>query len=181
MDIVSRLKTFMESAKISSSQFADTCGISRPTLSQILNGRNKKISDELISKIHENYPQLSVLWLMFGEGDMVNDANIKISEPQNDKIKTDSAVQSSELLHNSGLGDLFFGLTDMNSKNSESNSGQLSIPELLENAGEDNDQKENEASRNTSSTPILVKSGKKITNIVVFYADNTFETFSPNQ
>ena len=67
MDIASRIKFFMNSIGVGSSLFADTCQIPRPTLSQILNGRNKKISDELIGKIHDAYPQLSVLWLMFGD------------------------------------------------------------------------------------------------------------------
>ena len=42
----------MDNQQIAISQFADNCQIPRPTMSQILNGRNKKISDELISKIH---------------------------------------------------------------------------------------------------------------------------------
>ncbi|MBD5225379.1 MAG: hypothetical protein HDS68_05340 [Bacteroidales bacterium] len=72
----------MDNKGISSSIFADTCKIPRPTMSQILNGRNKKISDELISKIHFAYPDLSVLWLMFGEGGMTFDSNMTISEPE---------------------------------------------------------------------------------------------------
>ena len=48
MDIVNRLKIYMESKGIGSTQFADSCKIPRPTLSQILSGRNKKISDEVI-------------------------------------------------------------------------------------------------------------------------------------
>jgi hypothetical protein len=52
-------------------------------MSQILNGRNKRVSDELIAKIHQTYPQLSVLWLLFGEGDMCGNENIEISEPKN--------------------------------------------------------------------------------------------------
>ena len=71
MDIVSRLKTFLEQAGISNSQFADTCDIPRPTLSQLLNGRNKKVSDEVIGKIHRAYPSLNVMWLMFGDGEML--------------------------------------------------------------------------------------------------------------
>ncbi len=62
---------FMEQAGISSSQFADTCEIPRPTLSQLLNGRNKKVSDEVIGKIHRAYPSLNVMWLMFGDGEML--------------------------------------------------------------------------------------------------------------
>ena len=71
MDIVSRLKMFLEQAGISNSQFADTCDIPRPTLSQLLNGRNKKVSDEVIGKIHRAYPSLNVMWLMFGDGEML--------------------------------------------------------------------------------------------------------------
>ena len=61
----------MDHAGISSSQFADTCEIPRPTLSQLLNGRNKKVSDEVIGKIHRAYPSLNVMWLMFGDGEML--------------------------------------------------------------------------------------------------------------
>lgn len=67
MDLVSRLKTFLDSRQISVTQFADECGIPRPTGSQLLAGRNKKVSDEIIGKIHQAYPELNVVWLMFGE------------------------------------------------------------------------------------------------------------------
>ena len=62
---------FLDQTGISNSQFADTCEIPRPTLSQLLNGRNKKVSDEVISKIHRAYPSLNVMWLMFGDGEML--------------------------------------------------------------------------------------------------------------
>lgn len=65
-----RLKLFMDAVGLTPSQLADRCGIPRPSLSAILSGRNKKISDTLIGQIHAVYPQLSVLWLMFDEGDM---------------------------------------------------------------------------------------------------------------
>ena len=71
MDIVTRLKMFLDKTGISNSQFADTCDIPRPTLSQLLNGRNKKVSDEVIGKIHRAYPSLNVMWLMFGDGEML--------------------------------------------------------------------------------------------------------------
>jgi plasmid maintenance system antidote protein VapI len=66
---------FMDNAGISSSQFADTCEIPRPTLSQLLNGRNKKVSDEVIGKIHRAYPSLNVMWLLFGDGEMLMHGN----------------------------------------------------------------------------------------------------------
>lgn len=96
MDLVNRLKFFMDSQNIGISQFADSCMIPRPTMSQILNGRNKKISDELITKIHVAYPQLSVLWLMFNEGPMVMNENTRLSEPQNAHSTPHITQQASE-------------------------------------------------------------------------------------
>ena len=94
MDLVSRLKRYLDSKQISVTQFADECAIPRPTGSQLLAGRNKKVSDEIISKIHLAYPDLNIVWLMFGEGNMVNNANIEISEPQN-TAKTESYSNDS--------------------------------------------------------------------------------------
>ena len=86
MDILSRLMKFRDYTELSNSQFADKAGIPRPTLSQFLNGRNKRLSDELAAKLHTAYPQLNMMWLLFGEGDMLDESNIEISEgkiPQN--------------------------------------------------------------------------------------------------
>ena len=102
MDLVNRLKYYLEENKIAISQFADKCRIPRPTLSQILNGRNKKISDELISKIHEAYPRLSVLWLMFGEGDMEIRENTRTSEHEN---AFQSAETTSQHADNKAIAD----------------------------------------------------------------------------
>ena len=85
MDIVSRLQTYIKYTNLSSSQFADHANIPRPTLSQIIGGRNKKISHELIEKLHLAYPALSVTWLLFGDGPMLVDgtpATPQISDNQ---------------------------------------------------------------------------------------------------
>ncbi|MBD5307983.1 MAG: hypothetical protein HDS15_01700, partial [Bacteroides sp.] len=83
MDIVSRLKDFIRYLGIQVTQFADNCSIPRPSMSQLLNGRNKKVSNELIGKIHSAYPQLSVLWLMFGQGNMLVEEKKQSSAAQN--------------------------------------------------------------------------------------------------
>lgn len=71
MSLISRLKHYLDLNCISVTQFADECDIPRPSASQLLAGRNKKVSDEIICKIHRSYPSLSVSWLLFGEGDML--------------------------------------------------------------------------------------------------------------
>lgn len=70
MDLISRLNEFVRFSGLTSSQFADEIGVPRPSFSQILNGRNKKISNELIEKIHHVFPTLNIMWLLFGEGTM---------------------------------------------------------------------------------------------------------------
>lgn len=70
-DIVSRIKFFLAQMGIANSLFADVCGIPRPSLSQLLNGRNKKVSNEVIDKIHAAYPEINMMWLMFGDGEML--------------------------------------------------------------------------------------------------------------
>lgn len=64
-----RLKVAIQDLGITASEFAEKCGISRATLSQLLTGRNKKISDVIISQIHAAYPDLSIMWLLFNEGE----------------------------------------------------------------------------------------------------------------
>lgn len=112
MDLVNRLKHYMDSAQVTISQFADRCGIPRPTMSQLMNGRNKRISDEVIGKIHNAFPDLSILWLMFGEGEMVPTRNIAISEPHNALKENTSDTQHSDTLKDSSRRTLEQAFTD---------------------------------------------------------------------
>lgn len=173
MDIVSRLKTYMDYAQMAISQFADTCNIPRPTISQILNGRNKKISDELIGKIHAAFPDLSVLWLMFGEGPMLTKSNIKTSEPQKENKLVFEDTQNTENEIFSAQHELFPDMNDFYSKKSEieNNRENTTTPEI-----NNRPLPSNEILEAISGKTELYK---KITSIVVFYADNTFQTFNP--
>lgn len=174
MDIVSRLKTYMDYAQMAISQFADTCNIPRPTISQILNGRNKKISDELIGKIHAAFPDLSVLWLMFGEGPMLTKSNIKTSEPKKDNKLFFDDTQSPENEIFSGQHELFPEMNDFYPKKSETENSRetTATPDTI-----NRQQPSNEIADALSGR---TEPYKKITSIVVFYADNTFQTFNPS-
>lgn len=179
MDIVNRLKFFMETQQLANSQFADTCRIPRPTLSQLLNGRNKKISDELIGKIHDAFPKLSVLWLMFGEGRMMIDENIEISEPQNDEKSELPAEKHVDFQCNT-----FDNTQPQNTFEIEGNS--FPQPKIPTNAMKRNESDAGNADTqiqqsSTKSAEVSIKTdcSKRITNIVVFYSDNSFQSFAP--
>lgn len=158
MDIVSRIKTFLSLNGIAYSIFADKCDIPRPTLSQLLNGRNKKISNEVLDKIHVAYPELSMMWLMFGEGEMMSEIGKNITN-----------LQSSIFDENEEFNE------DIESDDKKQNHVQDANPVV-------------EALQSLSMNMVKTqdKSGsseneKRIVNIMVFYSDNSFESFVPNK
>jgi transcriptional regulator with XRE-family HTH domain len=64
-----RLKNWMESEGLKSSQLADNIGVNRATISHILSGRNKP-SIDFLQKLLSAYPNLNANWLIAGIGYM---------------------------------------------------------------------------------------------------------------
>lgn len=155
-----RLKLFMEYMQITNSQFADSCGIPRPTLSQLLSGRNKKISDVLVKQIHDRYPQLSVLWLMFGEGEMINPTEL-------DSVL---ASEASKFLDD----DAFI---DENGKENELNEIK-NARNLLSSSEITNVSRHSELTIKKNNS---FENPRKVVSITVFYDDNSYETFFPSK
>lgn len=169
--IATRLKLFMEKYDISSTQFADKCGIPRPSFSQFLSGRNKKISDAFISMIHAAYPSLSIMWLMFGEGDM--------------EVVSPMADDSEGLFYNGG-GSLFGGVNTADVVRSEDEpyygNRQYEGPRELHSDVLNNRIAEltNENKELSEKLRLAVSEKRRVTQITVYYDDSTFETFKPS-
>lgn len=179
MDIVARLKKFISSIEVPVTQFADTCNIPRPTLSQLLNGRNKKVSDELIGKIHDAYPNLSVLWLMFGEGDMLYKKNIEISEPKTGSIFDFHESQESDNKQHTQSIEFEKSFTNSVENSSQQQNGNQD-PALLQNQNVESPDEVTDDTSALLSFPVSSEKKKKIVNIIVYYNDNSFESFVPN-
>ncbi len=177
MDIPARIKLFLDSTGIQNSQFADTCGIPRPSLSQLLNGRNKKVSDEVIGKIHDAYPNLSVLWLLFGEGDMLQSGNIETSERKNEDISPIFPTDESD------LEEFNFAEPPFPSSNKKDANRNFAEKDIKSNQNIEEIPVQRVSSRNPEQqdTQLSIKSdmSKKVLSIMVFYSDNSFETFVP--
>ncbi|MCM1450022.1 MAG: helix-turn-helix domain-containing protein [Clostridiales bacterium] len=184
MDIVSRLKDFISYLQLTNSQFADSCRIPRPSLSQLLNGRNKKVSDEIVAKIHEAFPQLSVLWLLFGEGGMVNDGNIQFSEPQNIGLFTSTDAQHSNNQNIDQSQTVSISNTTFSSEKfppaDSSIFDENSVNLSSAHQPSDSVISGTPISGHQTSIKLNPSTGKRITNIVVFYDDNSFQSFSPS-
>ena len=71
-----RLKKWMESEELKSSQLADNIGVNRATISHILSGRNKP-SIDFFEKLLRVYARLNSNWLITGIGYMSTEKEVK--------------------------------------------------------------------------------------------------------
>ncbi len=67
-----RLSRFLAAENITRSQFADSIGVARASISHIISGRNKP-SYEFIAAMLKRYPQINPDWLILGTGKMYRD------------------------------------------------------------------------------------------------------------
>lgn len=67
-----RLQQFLSAENLSQSQFADSIGVARASISHILNGRNKPGFD-FIANMSRHFPTLNIEWLITGKGRMYKD------------------------------------------------------------------------------------------------------------
>lgn len=182
-NIAERLKYFIENRNLTNSQFADMCGIPRPSLSQLLTGRNKKMSDVMVRQIHNMFPELSIVWLLFGEGPMEN--------PQIEKSYEKENSEDGQ----SGLGGLF-GEFDENPPNEDSNkiiftnegsaaknnskeNGLKELSEVPKAVELKMDKLQNRIKELQDQMENLIKNPRKVNHITIYYDDSTFETFFP--
>lgn len=68
--MVERIREILSVRQLSPTQFADAIGVARPIVSHILSGRNKP-SLEVVQKVIAAFPDLSLPWLLSGNGPMV--------------------------------------------------------------------------------------------------------------
>lgn len=220
MDLVSRLKKYIDHTGLPVTQFADACSIPRPTMSQLLSGRNKKVSNELIAKLHDTFPDLNVLWLMFGQGSMLIGENIAATEPQNPPFETNEVSQDADIeavagsvlnfgadkkngsekigtapmqTHPSIEDNLFTQVREMNGSQYESTPSPALSPRPIKKpnppagsptqpmrpiqTGRQEPQNSDKSIEKPATIP--VDPGKRVINIIVYYSDNSFQSFVP--
>lgn len=150
-----RLSKFLAAENISNSQFADTLGVAKASISHILNGRNKP-SYDFIQSVMEHYPSLNIEWLLAGKGKMYKGMARDKDEP----------VQLAESPAAEGV----FSSFDGDGRNSDAVKNDISDKEYVRDA--------NKAATETCA-PLPdadkhVENKRHITRITVFFDDNTF-------
>jgi len=106
--MVNRVKKLLEIEQLSPSQFADEINLQRSSLSHVLSGRNKPSLD-FVMKIKERFSEVSLDWLIFGEGNIFLSHEVKddaksilsmdenINEETQQSINFDSKSKSSKV------------------------------------------------------------------------------------
>lgn len=151
-----RIRMIMESQKLSQQDFAQFIGISPASLSSIFNDRTKPTIN-IIEAIKSKIPTLSTDWLIFGVGQMyANDGS--------DESGTEVAQLESNV-----MGDFFGG-----NLNTNQNLGKvLANQPLTSNAMY--------SMQDRPDVMTVSKPQRQITEIRIFYDDQTWETFTPSK
>ena len=150
MDIKDRIKIVMERENMASGAFAESINIQQSTLSHILNGRNNPSLD-VIMKVHQKYNYINLEWLLYGKGNM-----------------TEASQAGTE-----SFPDFLPSLFDENPINPSGN------PATSENRKEMASETPQPATKEIVKQEIryIEKPPRKITEIRIFFDDNTYETF----
>lgn len=178
-NVAERLKSFIEKKGLSYSQFADSCGIPRPSLSQLLTGRNKKINDIMVGQIHNTFPELSIVWLLFGEGEMENNGKVTHHELSDEDDSSDGMHANYENSSKSGVNRIVF--TD-NGPAPIKNQKEMGLREVGVGAQSSDYQIEKYQKKIKElqhQIEQMKKNPRKAVQIMVYYDDNTFERFYP--
>lgn len=197
-NIAIRLKSLIQDLRITNSVFAEKCGISRATLSQLLTGRNKKISDIVISQIHAAYPGLSIMWLLFNEGEMWPNgrpANAGNEADGQGAQCGDTGTKGDTKEGDGGNQDFAMpGFPDSPKKPSENQESPASVQPGNKNAKENGVNQSEKVAQASDAKGIndclngigflneienLRRKARKVVQITVYYDDSTFESFYP--
>ena len=80
--LLTRIKKIIEDSNLTNSEFAEKIGVPKSSISHLLSERNKPSLD-LITKISQNFEEISLDYLIFG-----------VSEVKKDKVKTSNDLFS---------------------------------------------------------------------------------------
>ncbi len=148
--MIDRIKQIMEIEHLTPTRFADRLQINRAVISHILNGRNNPSLD-VVTKILGEMDYLNPEWLLNGTGSIYKEG-----------IDPDAIVKEPDLFHQDEREQ---GGSVEAANNAQERSFKL--PPIADKSAE-----------MKQVTPKMTVD-KKITQIIIYYDDNTFETFVP--
>ncbi len=153
-----KLQLLMTRLQLKPGQFARTLDVNPAIISHILAERNKPGVD-LLQKILDKFPQVSPDWLMLDRGDMFRSSNE--TDPEN---RSDAEAVNAPLAERS-----LFPHTEP-----QTHAATSAQPHAQHETAPTNPV----LHVNTSK---IVSANKRPSRVVLFYADGTFESFTPTE
>lgn len=180
--VLDRLILFINSTGLSSTQFADKTGIPRPSLSQMLHGRNKSVNNQVLAKLNAAFPELNILWLLFGRGDMLQTTNIETSELQNMQFVEGMPAQATDneatFNYDTAENANLFSFSNRTNEQTKPNTDPSRTVFPNNKTPNDNYSDKNRTTQQTLAE-IPNDDTRQISSIIVLYTDGSFETFRP--
>ena len=160
-DMKDRIRQIMEAQHMTQQVFADFIGTNPATLSGIFNDRTRPTLN-IVEAIKKKIPDINTDWLMFGTGQMFQ---------QSATLSNDAKTASGDTRLGGSVGSE--QMIDFGTVSSSTPQNVISSPALYNGV------------RNTQQTflrdevKILDKSQRRVTEIRVYYDDQTWESFVP--
>ena len=158
-----RIIQIMRQTGLSNAEFAEKIGISTSSLSHIFSGRNNPSLD-VVKRIHKSFPEISLNWIMYGEGNMYaaySDRNGDTSQNSYDNAPEKENMplfENAENPENTGSGQFYFDFRKEKPSETPVYQPQSTEKEVIK---------------------YIEKPQPKITEIRIFYDNGTFEVFKP--
>ena len=152
-DLTKRLEIILEYYSLNASSFADKIGVQRSSLSHLLSGRNKPSLD-FILKILDVFPEVDLYWILNGKGTFPK------SELKDDQI----FATSTPTLNNQFIETTVEKKTKLLSEDVTNQKNGLEH-KLVTNL-------------TTTRNPAFQRKDSGIEQIVIFYKNGTFKTYS---
>lgn len=169
-----RIKQLMEAQHMNQQTFATFTGIGTASLSSIFNGRTRPTLNH-VDAIIEKFPNVNPLWLLKGIGGMMlssedninttgiaqqktTDATVNTQQAGRNNAQSNSANLSAEPLHSNNQPILF------PTNNNATNTGAKSLSGF-----------------HFETEQKITQPQRKITEIRIFYDDQTWESFVPKK
>ena len=152
-----RIRQIMESQQLTQQRFAEMLDIAPASLSSIFNERTKPTLNH-VDAIRKSFPNINLNWLLYGTGDMF---------VASDDHNQSSAASDPQLVN----GDLMFDFADSPTAPLQGQNGSQQRVAQSYNA----------AKPEIQQVKIVDKPQRQISEIRIFYDDQTWETFVPKK
>jgi transcriptional regulator with XRE-family HTH domain len=162
-----RIKQLMEAQHMTQQVFADFLGINPATLSGIFNDRTKPTLN-IVEAVKKKFPDINLDWLMFGAGSMFRQtsAPANAAKPSEQSPQTPRQQQPTELWSQEAMIDFGNSVSPTPSLQPQTGSHYNSVRNTRQDYGRED-------------LKIFDKPTRRVTEIRVYYDDQTWESFVP--